>query len=103
MRDLVQLRYMQKPISIAIVNAKLHQSLRVAQSNSAHLVKVAMLVNSTEDVAGGQSALAINKLMQKVVALSVERFVSAPSCPRTSHAFMLHTHSLMTAAIACAP
>ena len=38
-KELVQLQCMQKSISIALLNARLHQSLRAAKSNSAHLLQ----------------------------------------------------------------
>lgn len=86
-RDLVQLRCMNMPISIAIVNARLYQSLRVAQSNSAHLVKVAMLVNSTEGLGEGSSS--VNELLGKVVQLSVERFNAERCSMCASHRLRL--------------
>lgn len=76
-RDILQLRCMQMPISIALLNARLHQSLRTAKHTSAYLVDVAVVVNSNPHDAGGAGgAHSLHRLLERVVPLASERFAS---------------------------
>ena len=76
------LQFMQMPTAIALLNARLHKSLRSANESASSLVRVAMAVNDAGDKDGetdGETDGSLVKLMEKVVAEATGRF-SADRC-----------------------
>ena len=70
------LQFMQMPTAIALLNARLHESLRTANDSASALVRVAMVVNAqntAEQVATGSNGSLV-KLMEKVVGEAQSRF-----------------------------
>ncbi len=79
-RDLRLIRCMQMPLAIALLNARLHSSLRNANESSATLVRVANALHSelTSVTSGSSGATqgSLNSLMDKVVREAKERFAA---------------------------
>ena len=68
---------MQMPTAIALLNARLHKSLRAANESASSLVRVAMVVNAqdatAESMTTGKDG-SLTALMEKVVAEATARF-----------------------------
>ena len=75
--ELQLLQFMQLPTSIALLNARLHKSLRSANESNSALVRVAMVVNEVDDSDAqivDRKDSSITALINKVVVEACERF-----------------------------
>ena len=75
-QEIQLLQCMQMPTSIALLNARLHRSLRYAEESASSLVRVAMVVNAQEQVQESEAVrdFSLAALIEKVVDEAQHRF-----------------------------